>query len=400
MGAGRAEPVTGIVARIARVAEPAHLVELMAGRARDRPIGAGPERPIDELGERVARVRRAVGEVLGDQLPAVVIGRLDVGVGALEERDGRPVPVPVAVVPERLAREQRRLRQQRLGRLRGRGQGADDEHHDSIMFRAHFESCAAGHPWRSWRVIPPESSQRVLYASAEPIRASAKARKIRRILLALAAPPGQDGGLPRVPECVTLPRRVRMPGSVLTAKAVFDRAHEIESRTERQAYLDQACGDAPELRACVEALLRAYDEAGSFLDLPADPSAPTGHYEASADRAKQTPAPDAETEAPAAPPASAGAPGPGMQIGPYRLIRELGAGGMGAVYLAEQDTPIRRQVALKIIKPGMDSDGIVARFEAERQALTRMEHPNIAQVFDAGTTDNGRPYFVMELVKG
>ncbi|UCG58951.1 MAG: serine/threonine protein kinase, partial [Phycisphaerales bacterium] len=91
---------------------------------------------------------------------------------------------------------------------------------------------------------------------------------------------------------------------------------------------------------------------------------------------------------------------PGGWIGRYKLLRVLGEGGMGIVYLAEQERPIRRQVALKIIKPGMDSARIIARFEAERQALALLEHPNVAHVFDAGTTDSGRPYFVMEFVKG
>jgi serine/threonine protein kinase len=87
-------------------------------------------------------------------------------------------------------------------------------------------------------------------------------------------------------------------------------------------------------------------------------------------------------------------------IGSYRLIRTLGEGGMGIVYLAEQKHPIRRQVALKVIKPGMDSKRVIARFEAERQALALLNHPNIANVYDAGTTETGRPYFVMEHVKG
>ncbi len=87
-------------------------------------------------------------------------------------------------------------------------------------------------------------------------------------------------------------------------------------------------------------------------------------------------------------------------IGPYKRLRKIGEGGMGVVYLAEQETPIRRQVALKIIKPGMDSDQVIARFEAERQALALMDHPGIAKVLDAGTTDTGRHYFVMELVHG
>jgi tetratricopeptide (TPR) repeat protein len=92
--------------------------------------------------------------------------------------------------------------------------------------------------------------------------------------------------------------------------------------------------------------------------------------------------------------------GPGTRIGPYRLRQKLGEGGMGAVYMAEQERPVRRQVALKIIKPGMDSEQVIARFEAERQALAMMDHPNIARVLDAGMADSGRPYFVMELVQG
>src|SRR5881275_2155986 len=112
------------------------------------------------------------------------------------------------------------------------------------------------------------------------------------------------------------------------------------------------------------------------------------------------------------PPHMAGTPGdptstyqisgvtPGVIIGPYRLVRQLGEGGMGVVYHAQQHQPIRRDVALKIIKPGMDSKQVIARFESERQALALMDHANIARVFDAGATSTGRPYFVMELVKG
>jgi serine/threonine protein kinase len=92
--------------------------------------------------------------------------------------------------------------------------------------------------------------------------------------------------------------------------------------------------------------------------------------------------------------------GPGTWIGPYKLLQQLGEGGMGVVYMAEQDKPIRRRVALKVIKAGMDTDQVVARFEAERQALAMMEHPNVARVFDGGTTDAGRPFFAMELVRG
>src|SRR5260370_34782519 len=91
---------------------------------------------------------------------------------------------------------------------------------------------------------------------------------------------------------------------------------------------------------------------------------------------------------------------PGSFIGPYKLLEQIGEGGMGVVYLADQQSPVRRRVALKIIKPGMDTRQVIARFEAERQALELMDHPNIARVLDAGATDSGRPYFVMELVRG
>ena len=91
---------------------------------------------------------------------------------------------------------------------------------------------------------------------------------------------------------------------------------------------------------------------------------------------------------------------PGGWIGQYKLLSVLGEGGMGIVYLAEQERPIKRRVALKVIKPGMDSRAVIARFETERQALALLEHPNIAHVYDAGTTESGRPYFVMEYVKG
>jgi eukaryotic-like serine/threonine-protein kinase len=187
----------------------------------------------------------------------------------------------------------------------------------------------------------------------------------------------------------------------LTAKAVFDHAHEISSLTERKAYLDQACANAPELRQKVEALLQAHEEAGSFLEKPAFPVHATAPYQPGDD----TPGEDSgihpvtvdyqpHTDRPLP------VEGPGTQIGPYKLVRKLGQGGMGAVYLAEQEKPIRRQVALKIIKPGMDSDQVVARFEAERQALSMMDHVNIARVYEAGATERGRPYFVMELVQG
>jgi tetratricopeptide (TPR) repeat protein len=143
----------------------------------------------------------------------------------------------------------------------------------------------------------------------------------------------------------------------------------------RAAYLDQACGSDAKLRAEIESLLHAHDATGGFLeDVPAGTD-PTEDYQ-----------PIAEC--------------PGTVIGPYKLMEQIGEGGMGLVFVAEQQHPIRRKVALKIIKPGMDTREIIARFEAERQALALMDHPNIARVFDAGTTESGRPYFVMELVRG
>src|SRR5206468_977933 len=144
---------------------------------------------------------------------------------------------------------------------------------------------------------------------------------------------------------------------------------------ERAAFLDRACGREPGLRGHLEALLAAEGQLGSFLARPA--AAPTDVF---------TPPPLSE--------------GPGTRIGPYKLLQQIGEGGMGVVYMAEQEAPVRRKVALKIIKPGMDSSQVIARFEAERQALAMMDHPNIARVLDAGCTNTGRPYFVMELVNG
>ncbi|MGH7225575.1 MAG: serine/threonine-protein kinase, partial [Gemmataceae bacterium] len=178
-----------------------------------------------------------------------------------------------------------------------------------------------------------------------------------------------------------------MDNPPLTAKAVFDRAHEIADAEERRAYLAEACGDNAKLREQVEALLRAYDEAGSFLNKPA--AAP----EATSDVAPgQWHDPGKLPETPLE--------GVGSRIGPYKLLQQIGEGGMGVVFMAEQQQPVRRMVAVKVIKAGMDSAQVIARFEAERQALALMDHPNIAKVLEAGTTKSGRPYFVMELVKG
>jgi serine/threonine protein kinase/tetratricopeptide (TPR) repeat protein len=173
----------------------------------------------------------------------------------------------------------------------------------------------------------------------------------------------------------------------MTEEDLFLRALDLPA-AERPAFLAGACGRDDALRRRVEVLLAAHDNPGSFLAGPAG----------------------APATATAAPPGPAGAKltavhtdpteDVGTWIGPYKLLQQLGEGGMGTVWVAEQEHPVRRRVALKVIKPGMDSARVNARFEAERQALALMDHTNIAKVLDAGTTPNGRPYFVMELVKG
>jgi serine/threonine protein kinase/tetratricopeptide (TPR) repeat protein len=203
---------------------------------------------------------------------------------------------------------------------------------------------------------------------------------------------------------------------------IFLKAIEAGSPAGRAAILDESCRDSAELRRKVEALLEAHDQLGSFLERPSREevvaAAGTG----------ETPTIDAEDGGPhlarpemarAETSTDAGVPlhlplvesprsevaippieGIGSLIGPYKLLEQIGEGGMGYVFLAEQEKPVRRKVALKLIKPGMDSAQVIARFEAERQALAMMDHPNIARVLEAGTTAAGRPYFVMELVKG
>jgi WD40 repeat protein/serine/threonine protein kinase len=161
----------------------------------------------------------------------------------------------------------------------------------------------------------------------------------------------------------------------LRANEIFMQAIGLASPGERRSYIEEACSGDAGLRTQAEALLKAIEQAGSFLEVPAAP--PTAVVER-----------------------SASAEAPGAVIGPYRLLERIGEGGMGEVWMVEQREPMQRKVALKIIKAGMDTKQVVARFEAERQALALMDHPNIAKVFDAGATDSGRPYFVMELVKG
>jgi eukaryotic-like serine/threonine-protein kinase len=187
-----------------------------------------------------------------------------------------------------------------------------------------------------------------------------------------------------------------------TPETVFADAIQITAPEERAAYLDQACRDNPDLRRDMEKLVADYFRAGSFLQPP-------------------------EADLYATVEASQLSDAPGTVIGPYKLLQQIGEGGMGTVFMAEQTEPVRRMVALKLIKEGMDSRQIIARFEQERQALALMDHPNIAKVFDAGTigpvasgqwpvvrepnqsqlgtnhsplATTGRPYFVMELVKG
>jgi serine/threonine protein kinase len=173
-----------------------------------------------------------------------------------------------------------------------------------------------------------------------------------------------------------------------TPKDIFLAAVEKPTPTERAAFLDEACAGDAALRQRVEELLKAHDQPGSFLEQPPATGPgdtgdiPPGRW---VDPKDLAPAP---------------LEGSGTRIGPYKLLQQIGEGGMGAVYVAEQEHPVKRRVALKIIKPGMDSAQVIARFEAERQALALMDHTHIAKVLDAGTTDAGRPYFVMELVKG
>jgi WD40 repeat protein/serine/threonine protein kinase/tetratricopeptide (TPR) repeat protein len=175
-----------------------------------------------------------------------------------------------------------------------------------------------------------------------------------------------------------------MPGWDPEANDLFLRAREIAAPEDRQRFLDEACAGNCDLRARVEGLLRAGAEAGSFLERPAEELGATGPF---------APGPQDE-RFPASP------EGPGSVIGPYKLLEPIGEGGMGTVWMADQTEPIQRRVAVKVVKEGMDSKQVLARFEAERQALALMDHPNIAKVLDAGKTPSGRPYFVMELVKG
>jgi serine/threonine protein kinase/Flp pilus assembly protein TadD len=166
-----------------------------------------------------------------------------------------------------------------------------------------------------------------------------------------------------------------MQSNQLNEKTIFNVARTINSPEARSAYLQQVCGDDHVLVDRVHALLHGLEKQESFLESPAVAVAPTVGFPPVTEK-------------------------PGSVIGPYKLMEQIGEGGMGVVYVTEQEAPLRRKVALKIIKPGMDTKQVISRFEAERQALALMDHPNIAKVHDAGTTETGRPFFVMELVRG
>jgi non-specific serine/threonine protein kinase/serine/threonine-protein kinase len=163
----------------------------------------------------------------------------------------------------------------------------------------------------------------------------------------------------------------------MNERSIFMEALDFDEPRERSAYIERACGGDERLRARVEALLRRHhgDDKLVLDRMPAVEPSVTEDLSSLVEE-------------------------PGTSIGPYKLREQIGEGGMGIVYVAEQTQPVRRHVALKIIRPGMDSRQVIARFEAERQALAMMDHLNIARVFDGGTTPSGRPYFVMELVRG
>src|ERR1700757_3214226 len=161
----------------------------------------------------------------------------------------------------------------------------------------------------------------------------------------------------------------------MTEREIFLAALKQPTAGERAAFLDQACGADAILRGQIEALLAEHEGLGSYLEAPVAVAQGTVDDPPATER-------------------------PGTVIGSYKLLEQIGEGGFGVVFMAEQQRPVRRKVALKVVKPGMGTRQIIARFEAERQALALMDHPNIARIFDGGETASGRPYFVMELVRG
>jgi eukaryotic-like serine/threonine-protein kinase len=173
------------------------------------------------------------------------------------------------------------------------------------------------------------------------------------------------------------PKALRREMSVPAKReaAIFTEALSVPVE-ERAAFIDEACGEDGELRRRVEKLLKSHEQIGDFLEESPDEAVNQARSAALADEKSFD------------------------RIGRYKLLQRIGEGGCGVVFMAEQEEPVRRRVALKVIKPGMDTESVIARFEAERQALALMDHPSIAKVFDAGATESGRPYFVMELVRG
>jgi len=165
---------------------------------------------------------------------------------------------------------------------------------------------------------------------------------------------------------------------------IFAQAIEIQNHAERARLVTSLCAGDDTLRERVEKLLAAHDQPETFFEQPI----PEGRRSTIDTQSTLDQSPSANFAA------------AGTVIGPYKLLQTIGEGGMGIVFMAEQTEPVKRRVALKVIKPGMDSRQVIARFEAERQALALMDHPNIARVLEAGTTDRGHPYFVMELVNG
>ena len=169
-------------------------------------------------------------------------------------------------------------------------------------------------------------------------------------------------------------------------ETIYDEAKKIVSLDERSKFLGKACGKNQELKNRLEALLQASDRADSFFEDAAFPfDEKTTLQESSS--IQSTSQNDLDLT-------------PTDTIGPYKLMEKVGEGGFGVVWAAEQREPIKQRVAIKIIKVGMDTKQVIARFEAERQALALMNHPNIAKVLGAGSTENGRPYFCMELIRG
>src|SRR5262245_13837673 len=260
-----------------------------------------------------------------------------------------------------------------------------------------FWSCTT--PWTAWPPRNPRRRESSRRGSSEAFR-----WKRQRPRLGCPVPPPTGNGpspapgwQPPWPEIRKNLRQIgraarinyigpdgepRMTAPPRSLKELFLAALEV-SPEDRAAWLERECAADAGLCEHLRLMLAAHDAPQSLLDRPA------GSPEASLPREGVGPTVDQPM-----------AKRPGTVIGPYKLLEQIGEGGMGTVFMAEQAQPVQRKVALKLIKSGMDSRRVVARFEAERQALALMDHPHIAKVLDAGTTDSGLPYFVMELVKG